>query len=399
MSDATIVRLAARGDGATDDGRHIAFAAPGDRITPAGAVLPGPHHAIPPCRHFPRCGGCQLQHVDDAAYADFLRDRIVGALAAQGLAIPEIRPPHLSPPMTRRRASLRAERIGRRVAIGFNEGASHRIVDMRECHVLYPALFALVDPLRALLGGLLKDRRAAEVRMTLADQGVDLALAGVAAEGLAAHEALTGFAQEHKLARLSIDEGHGSEPRWEPEPVTVTLGGVAVGLPANAFLQATRDGEAALRACVSEAVGGAASVADLFAGLGTFALPLAATARVLAVEGARDPALALTLAANRAQRTVAVEHRDLFRRPLAIAELERCDAVVLDPPRAGAREQMPALAAASVARLAYVSCNPATFARDARTLIGGGWRMDWIRPVGQFRWSTHVELAAAFSRP
>lgn len=393
-----IVRIASRGEGVTADGRHAPLAAPGDRLLADGGLVPGPHHAEPPCRHFPRCGGCQLQHVADGAYAAFLHDRIVGALGAQGLLPPEMRPAHLSPPRSRRRASFRAERIGRRLVIGFNEQASHRIVDMQECHILHPALFDLVAPLRALLGPLLRERRAAGVQMTLCDQGVDLSIEKVEIEGLAATEALTDFAQTHRLARLSIDDGYGPQPRWEPQPATVTLGGVPVALPFAAFLQATPEGEAALVASVKEAIGPATTAADLFAGLGTFALPLSATARVLAVEGARDAAIALKSAAGRGQRPVAVEHRDLFRRPLDAKELARFDGLVLDPPRAGAKEQMIALATSPVARIAYVSCNPATFARDAKTLIEGGYRLEWIRPIGQFRWSTHVELVAAFGR-
>ncbi|MDB5684849.1 MAG: rRNA (uracil-5-)-methyltransferase RumA [Sphingomonas bacterium] len=393
-----IVRLAGRGDGVTADGRFAPLAAPGDFLAAEGTIVPGPHHATPPCRHFPKCGGCQLQHVDDAAYAEFIVARIAGALTAQGIDLPEIAAPYLSPPRTRRRASLRAERIGRRTVIGFNEEASHHIVDMRECHVLAPALFALVAPLREMLPKLIAERRGGDVQMTLADQGVDLLLGKVTAEGLEAAEALNSFAETHGLARLTIDDGYGPQPRWEPRPVTVTLGGVAVALPPGGFLQATADGEAVLVAAVQDAVGGAERVADLFSGLGTFALPLSATARVLAVEGARDAALALKAAAVRAQRQLLVEHRDLFRRPLDAKELGRFDAIVLDPPRAGAKEQMGLLAAAPVARIAYVSCNPATFARDARTLVDGGFRLERITPVGQFRWSTHVELVGRFVR-
>lgn len=399
MSDSAIIqRIAARGDGVTGDGRHVPLSAPGDRLLTDGTVEPGPHHTTPPCRHFPRCGGCQLQHVGDAAYADFLVSRVAGALASQGIVGAEIRSPILSPPRTRRRAALRAERIGRRVLLGFNEGASHRIVNVVECHVLAPGLFALVEPLRELLGGLLRDRRGATVHLALADQGTDLLLEKVETEGLAATERLTDFAERHRLSRLSIDDGYGPQPRWEPEPVTITLGGVPVPLPPAAFLQATPEGEAALIDAVGEAVAGAPAIADLFAGLGTFALPLARKAKVYAAEGARDPALALKTAAARAQFPIIVEHRDLFRRPLDAKELSRFEAVVIDPPRAGAKEQMPALAGADLRRIAYVSCNPATFARDAKALLEGGWRIDWIQPVGQFRWSTHVELAAAFRR-
>jgi 23S rRNA (uracil1939-C5)-methyltransferase len=247
-----------------------------------------------------------------------------------------------------------------------------------------------------LLGTLLPGRGSGGVRMTLTDQGVDLLLKKVEADGLQTAEALTDFACAHGLARLALDDGYGAQTRWEPEPVTVTLGGLPVPLPHAAFLQATAEGEAALVAAVREAVGQARTVADLFAGLGTFAFSL--PGRVYAAEGARDALLALKSAANRAGRTLFADHRDLFRRPLDVSELSRFEAVVLDPPRAGAREQAMALATSSVSRIAYVSCNPATFARDARILVDGGYRLDWVKPVGQFRWSTHVELVGGFTR-
>ncbi|HEU0044703.1 class I SAM-dependent RNA methyltransferase [Sphingomonas sp.] len=390
----TIIRVAARGDGITVDGRHAAFAAPGDTLTEAGEVIPGPHHQSPPCRHFPDCGGCQLQHLDDASYARFVADRIAGALDAQGLAT-TIRPTLLSPPRTRRRATLHAEGKGGRVTIGFTAEKSHAIIDMRECHILHPTLFALVAPLRALLQRLRLKRRA-DIHLTLADQGPDLLLTGVTANDLATAEAITAFAQAHGVARIALDDGFGPETRWEPEAVTITLGGVPVSLPPAAFLQATAEGEAALVAAVREATHGATTIADLFAGLGTFALAL--PGRVYAAEGARDGLLSLKAAAEARQRPVFPEHRDLFRRPLTSVELDRFAAVVIDPPRAGAREQVIHLAASKVPRLAYVSCNPSSFARDAKTLCDGGWRLDWVQPVGQFRWSAHVELASAFSR-
>jgi 23S rRNA (uracil1939-C5)-methyltransferase len=378
----TIVRLAARGEGMTESGRFVPMTAPGDLVAPDGSITPGPHHQAPPCRHFPECGGCQLQHVDDPAYADYLVDRIAAALAAQGIAAPDVRAPHLSPPRSRRRASLKAAGG----SVGFNAAASHTIVDMRECHILRPELFALVAPLRRLLGG------RAGATMTLADQGVDLLLEGISAEGLEAAEKMIAFARDWKLARLALDDGYGAQTIWEPEPVTINLSGAPVALPHGAFLQATAEGEAVLVSAVLEAVAEAAIVADLFAGLGTFALAL--DAKVYAAEGARDTALALKAAG----RGLFVDHRDLFRRPLDKAELDRFDAIILDPPRAGAKEQIPLLAASTVRRIAYVSCNPATFARDAKLLIDGGCRLDWIQPVGQFRWSTHVELAACFTR-
>jgi 23S rRNA (uracil1939-C5)-methyltransferase len=387
----TVVRIAARGDGVTDGGRHVAFAAPGDVVAEDGTISPGPHRQPPPCRHFPECGGCQLQHVDDEAYAAYLVSRITGALEQHGLAT-DVRPPHLSPPRSRRRATLRALKAGGRVTIGFNSEKSNRVIDMAECHILRPELFALVAPLRRLLAVLLAPKRTAEVHMTLADGGVDLLLKGVKAEGFEAAQGLVDFAQVQGLARLSLDEGLGPEVRWEPQPATVTLSGRPVALPIGAFLQATADGEQALVVSVLEAVGEPAFSADLFAGIGTFALAL--PGRVRSAEASRDAVMAL----KRAAPTIAAEHRDLYRRPLMADDLAGLDAVVLDPPRSGAEVQVEQLAGSAVPRVAYVSCNPATFARDAAMLASGGYRLSWVRPVGQFRWSTHVELAAAFIR-
>jgi 23S rRNA (uracil1939-C5)-methyltransferase len=385
-----IVRIAARGDGVTASGRHVPFGVTGDAVLDDGALAFGPHHQQPPCRHFPECGGCQLQHADDEAYRGYLVSRIEGALAQHGLSS-ETREPHLSPPNSRRRATLKALQAGHNLLIGFNAEASHRIVNMLECDILRPELFALVDPLRNVLAGLLRPNRAVEVQLTLIDWGADVLLNGVPAGRLADIELLTSFADAYGLARLSVDRGLGPEAIYEPQPATATLSGVRVGFPPGAFLQATADGEAALIAAVQEATAGAEAIGDLFAGLGTFAL---ATRARFAAEASREAAAAL----KRAAPTVNVEHRDLYRNPLGAKELKPFDGVILDPPRAGAEAQVTALAKSAVQRIAYVSCNPATFARDAKTLIDGGYALTWVEPVGQFRWSTHVELAACFTR-
>jgi 23S rRNA (uracil1939-C5)-methyltransferase len=372
----------------TTSGRHVAFGVPGDALLDDGALAPGPHHQEPPCRHFPECGGCQLQHADDEVYRGYLVSRVETALAQHGLET-EVRNPHLSPPCSRRRATLRALKVGNGAVLGFNAERSHRIVDVRECHILRPELFALVAPLRQLLGGLLQPKRAAEVQLTLIDGGEDVLLKGVAAYELAEIELLTSFASAHRLARLSIDRGLGPETMYEPQVATITLSGVPVAFPVGGFLQATEDGEAALVDCVREAVEG--RIADLFSGLGTFAHAVGAS---YAAEASRDAAAAL----KRAAPAMEVEHRDLYRRPLDSGELERFDSAILDPPRAGAAEQVRALAGSGARKIAYVSCNPATFARDAKMLVDGGHALEWVRPVGQFRWSTHVELAACFGR-
>jgi 23S rRNA (uracil1939-C5)-methyltransferase len=385
-----VVRIAARGDGVTTSGRHVPFGVPGDALLDDGALAFGPHHQEPLCRHFPECGGCQLQHADDEAYRGYLSSRVETALDQHALAT-EIRSPHLSPPNSRRRATLKALKVANGVLVGFNAEASHRIVDMHECHILRAELFELVEPLRELLFGMLMPRRIADIELTMIDGGADLLLKGVPAGRLAEIEQLTAFAIKHELARLSVDRGLGAETLFEPHPASVTLSGARVAFPPGAFLQATEDGEDALVRAVHEALAGSARIADLFAGLGTFAL---ATNAVYAAEASRDAAAAL----KRAAPSTSVEHRDLYRRPLAGSELKRVDGVVLDPPRAGAAEQVAQLAASAIGRLAYVSCNPATFARDAKTLVDGGYALQWAEPVGQFRWSTHVELVACFSR-
>ncbi|MEJ7926561.1 class I SAM-dependent RNA methyltransferase [Sphingobium sp. AN641] len=393
-----IVRVAARGDGVTADGRHLPLSAPGDRIGADGVLVRGPHHVDPPCVHFPVCGGCQLQQLDEASVADFVTQRVTGALAGQGIAAANVLAPHISPPRARRRAALRAMRQGGQVTIGFAQAGSHMLIDLMMCDVLNPRLFALLAPLRGLLATLLPDKRAAHVKLSLTDQGVDLLLEGVGVEGLAADEALGDFARTQGLARLTIDQGDGPQTRWEPEPVTVTFGGVAVAFPPHAFLQATADGEAALVAAAAAALPARGALADLFCGLGTFALALGGDCAVYAAEAARDLVLALKGAGAGAGRRMAVEHRDLFRRPLSPAELNRFGAVLIDPPRAGAREQVMQIAASQVPVAVYVSCNPASFARDAAHLVAGGYRLDSVLPVGQFRWSTHVELVGIFRR-
>lgn len=399
MTEAALIeRIAARGDGVTGDGRHVMGAVPGDRVREDGIIIPGPNRADPPCRHFGKCGGCQLQHVAEPALADFVRDRVAGGLAGQEVACDTILPALLSPPHSRRRAALSALRTGKQVAIGFNAAQSNQIVDMRMCPLLLPELFALIEPVRALLAMIAQPRRPVKVKMQMLDQGVELILEGVKAEGLDAAMALQDFAGANSLARFAIDQGDGLEILWQPEPPTMRFGDILVEVPPFAFLQPTATGQAALVDAVRRAIGDAGAVADLFAGVGTFALSVQAGRKVYAAEGARDAIAALTAAANRQRALVTGEHRDLFRRPLVPAEINRFGAVILDPPRAGAEEQVKQLAASSTPVIAYVSCNPASFARDAKLLIEGGYRLDWVQPVGQFRWSTHVELASRFSR-
>ena len=412
MTDEPIIRIAAKGDGVTASGNFAWGAAPGDLLRADGSLEWGPHHVQPPCRHFGQCGGCQLQQLDEETLADFVAARVSNASSAHELGAERIAPPHLSPPGSRRRASLRAESSQGRVVIGYREARSHRLVELSECLVLRAELVAVLAPLRKLLitlgqgqgkpkakGKFAHARMAADLELTLTDQGVDLGIKGLSAEGLALTEAMLDFARDHGLARLTLDSGYGPDVVWEPEPVTITLSGVAVPFPPGSFLQATEDGEAALVAAAREWLAGCGTVADLFSGLGTFAFALAGPGtKVLAAEAARDAHLACKAAAGISGRPVHALHRDLFRNPLLAEELNRFAAVLLDPPRAGAREQVERIAESSVPRVVYISCNPSSWARDAALLVEAGYVLKELRPVGQFRWSTHVELASLFVR-
>jgi len=390
-----IIRIAARGDGVTADGQHAAGGVPGDVLRPDGALEHGPHHIAPLCQHFGQCGGCQLQHADEDALRQFVTERVTFQAEKQGFSIGELLPTHLSPPKTRRRATLHALRTARGAALGFREGSSHKIVDLKECHILRPELAELLPKLRQFVaqhGG----KRPVDIDLTVADQGVDCSIKHLELEGLEATEVALEFAQSNGLARLTLDQGYGAETQWEPQPVTITLSGRPVGMPPGGFLQATQDGEDALVADAKAWIGDAVSVADLFSGLGTFAFTLANHAKVLAVEAARDAHLACK--ATSSGLPMAAMHRDLFRNPLQPDELNRFEAVLLDPPRAGAKEQVGQIAAGSVNRVVYISCNPVSWARDCTKLIEAGFSLEKLRPVGQFRWSTHVELASYWTR-
>ncbi|VWX57149.1 class I SAM-dependent RNA methyltransferase [Sphingorhabdus sp. 109] len=393
-----IIRVAAKGDGVTADGRHIAFSAPLDRLNEDGGLIKGPHHVEPPCQHFQSCGGCSLQHLDAESYARFLTERVAYALEGQGVVAGKLHPPQISQPRSRIRASLRAAKLGDQFKLGFSGAGSHRIVDLKQCEIMAPELMALLPPLRSFLKKAARRKHDMNIEMTLIDQGIDLLISNYEPEGLEQREALSAFAQKNGLARLSVDGGYGPETQWEPEPVTVTLGGTVVGFPHSSFLQPTREGQQALVAAMRETVGDARLVADLFAGLGTFTLALGPDQKVYAAEGARDAIGSLKMAANHSTRQIFCEHRDLFRRPLSVEELNRFNAVILDPPRAGARDQILQLAQSDVAKICYISCNPASFARDAKQLCDAGYKLDQVWPVGQFLWSTHVELVSSFSR-
>jgi 23S rRNA (uracil1939-C5)-methyltransferase len=400
----TIERVGLRGDGIAhwqDEAVFVPFTAPGDVIRVAlgpkrgegrtaelrEIVAPGARVAAP-CMHFGTCGGCALQHLDDAAYTATKLHWLETALAQQRLTPETIAPLTQFPRAIRRRARFQLD--GTRV--GFHARGSHKLVDLRECLVLHPKLMALLSALRST--------KATAASATLADNGIDLLLDLKRAPDLPRLEALATLAEQHDLARLSWREGDRVTPLAERRKPVVTLSDVGVVLPDDAFLQASKEAEAALVAAVIDLIGDAKHVADLYSGIGTFSFALAKRAKLHAVEGHAGAVAALTQAALRAglAGVVSAEPRDLARRPLDEKELGRFDAVVFDPPYAGAKEQCRSLAQSGVSRIVAVSCNPASFARDARILVDGGYRLTVVRPFDAFLWSANLELVAAFER-
>ena len=419
IADLTIAEVGVRGDGiALHEGAKIfvPLTVPGDRVRvrlgeAKGEGLradllevlePGPARgAGVACGHFGSCGGCTLQHMDDDAYAAWKVGLVRGALARVGFGEVAMEPLSRTPPAARRRARLAAMRRGKRVLLGFNERLSHRIVDVEHCPVLVPALNALVPRLRVLLAEILPDGADCDLVLTDLEGGIDLLLVGPRDLDRLARDRLTGFA-EAEIARISWqpDDRGTPEPIIHRRPVAVRFAGLAVTPAPGAFLQASSEGEAALVAAVTKEVaavlGEKGRVADLFAGLGTFSVPLVQRFAVHAVEG-DAPAMAALAKAASGLRLV-TEKRDLFENPLTAKELARFDAVVFDPPRAGAAAQAEVLATSKVPLVVAVSCNPATFARDARTLVDGGYSLERLYPVDQFLWSAHVELVGVFRR-
>lgn len=400
----TIRRLGHLGDGVADGpvfaaltlpGEEVAGAVKGDRIAQPKIINPSPNRVRPPCAHFKSCGGCALQHAADAFVADWKVEVVRTALRAQGLEA-EMRPIETSPPRSRRRATLSGRRTKKGVIVGFHGRASDTMVEIPNCQLLHPDLMAALPMLEALVP--LAATRKGEIAMsvTLSEDGLDVAVRNAKPLDTPLWGELGSFSQEYNLARLAWD----GELVLEARPPRQRFGVATVVPPSGAFLQATREGQAALTKAAQAAVGDARHVADLFSGCGTFTLPLAEKAEVHAVEGEADMLAALDAGWRRAAGLKRVTHdvRDLFRRPLMPDELKRFDAVVIDPPRAGAEAQITELARAAVPVVAMVSCNPVTFARDAAVLVGAGFKLDWVQVVDQFRWSVHVELVSRFSR-
>ena len=404
MTEYSIKRLGIFGDGIAEGPVFVPMTLPGEVVTgtlngttlvDVKIITPSDDRVAPPCKHFKSCGGCQLQHASDSVVEAFKTDIIAQALAAQGIKT-EIRPIVTSPAQSRRRATFAARRTKKGAMSGFHGRASDTVIEIPDCKLVEPELLAARDIAEALaeLGGSRKATLA--VTVTTSRVGLDVQVSGGKPIDGPLRITLAALCDNRGFARLTWDD----EVIAQRAPPVQRFEVADVCPPPGAFMQATAHGEAHLLAAVQEAVGDAKRVIDLFAGCGTFTLPLAKNAEVFAVEGDKQMMAAMDKGWRMAQGLKTVTHvaRDLYRRPLLPDESKKYDAVVMDPPRNGAEAQTAELIRSEIKRVAYVSCNPVTFARDVARMIEGGFTLDWVQPVDQFRWSSHVELAAQLSR-
>lgn len=405
-----IEAVGGEGDGIAAGPLYAPFTLPGERVRLAAGgqrrevetiLEASPQRVTPPCPHFGVCGGCALQHWDHAAYLDWKVARLVRTLARERIET-EFLPPFAAAPHTRRRLALHA-RQGKKDAarLGFKTRKSWDVIEVVACPIADPALEAALPALRRLAAPLFEHPKSAPtLHVTLSATGVDVDISGVERKsgGLSADARMrmAEIAAEADFARVTLD----GEIAYMARQPTVRIGAATVALPAGAFLQATRESEAAMSQMAVEAAAGAERIADLFCGVGTFTFRLAEVAPVLAADGHAPAIRALQAAVSTAPglHGITAEARDLTRRPVLAEELRKIDTVVVDPPRAGAAEQSAEIARSSAARVIAVSCNPATFVRDARTLIDAGFTLERVKPVDQFLWSPHVELVGVFSR-
>jgi 23S rRNA (uracil1939-C5)-methyltransferase len=398
-----IVRLGAQGDGialGADGERFVPFALPGERVreTPQGLpeILSSPSRARrqPICKHFGVCGGCVAQHMSDALYTDWKQNVVIDTLRRRGLDV-DIAPLQRIPARSRRRAVFTAHRTRSGIVLGYHRRRSHELFAVEECPVLVPAIALRLAALRAIIAAL----DIADVRVTVlaTPAGLDINLETekpVAPTNIA--RLVQAAAPQDRITRISIN-GETAFARARP---AFDVDGAQIVPPPGAFVQAVAEAEQLMADAILEATSKARRIADLFAGIGTFTLRLARRARVTAIDSDRQAIIALETAARQAQgrKPIEVRVRDLFRDPLSPIELDTFDAVVFDPPYAGAKAQAETLARAKVPIVVAVSCNPATLARDLRSLVDGGYRIHQVIPIDQFLFSAHVEVVAILRR-
>ncbi len=412
LFDLTIDDLGAQGDGiAHKDGETIfvAGALAGEKVrvelgnTPHGKILEvlesSPDRAAPACPHFLKCGGCRLQHLQAKTYSAFKLKQLESILTRQDLSLPPFEPIIITPPQTRRRARLAAQRTKKGVTLGFNEAQSHTLVDIEHCAVLSPVLMALIPKIRKHLSLWLPNNQSCDIQITLLENGIDLVLIGGPKLSLFVREKLGHLAQALGVENISWrqDDKKPLEPIAQMVPLQVTFGKTTLDFPPASFLQATPAGEKALIDFVMRHSKKGLRVLDLFCGLGTFGLSLEKPKYVhfSDIDGPAIDALHKMLKSNKRMET---EQRNLMREPFSASECNDFDLVIFDPPRIGAKAQAEQLARSDVKNIIAISCDPSSFARDAKTLIAGGYELKALQPVDQFLFSPHLELAAYFEK-
>jgi 23S rRNA (uracil1939-C5)-methyltransferase len=394
----TITHLGQFGDGVAED-VFIPYAALGDviEVDEGGKIIriltPSPDRTAPPCRHFGICGGCALQHINKTAYRTFKKDSVLSTLEKAGIEIPARVETIFIPHGTRRRANFAARIMRGRAVIGFHERKSASIRDVPDCLLITPDVRAVMEGMRPYLPAIAGEGAKMDILIQCIDGQGEIGLTGTIAPGWEAQQALSEAMHALSLSRTSL-RARDYEPYeviLEARPVTKRFGDMVIPLAPCAILQPSAEGEAALINAVTNGVGDAARIADLFCGNGTFTGPL--RSRICAAYDSAGDAIAALQKAG-----VPASLRDLFRNPVRAGELNGADCVIIDPPRAGAKAQCAELAQSAVRRIVYVSCNPQSFAADAKTLTESGFALQTLTIVDQFIWSAHTEVVGVFTR-
>ncbi|MBU8875721.1 RNA methyltransferase [Reyranella sp. MMS21-HV4-11] len=411
-----ILEVGARGDGVADlEGKRffVPYCLPAETVEAepldkrgdgtacdlVEVLAPSRHRVPAPCLHFGTCGGCALQHWRRDVYAGWKNDLIAKALAQRGVKAPTFEAPVTCEPGERRRADIVLRCQGKRILAGYHERGSQNVVDVGTCVVARPKINTAIAALRLAIKAILRDGTSADAVVNETDTGLDVLIRPHRKFELtlAIRETLIALAESADIARVSWGDRATAEPVIVRRTPQLILGDVTIEPPPGAFLQATKRAELVMRAGVTAWLGEAARTADLFAGIG--ALSLGKPGKLSLFEYDRPSVAAVDATARKlGGNRVAVQLRDLFRRPLSTKELDAFDAIVLDPPRAGAAAQCAELAASKVKRVVYGSCDPGSFARDVRTLQDGGYRLEKLMPIDQFLWSAHVELIALLTK-
>ena len=411
-----ILEVGARGDGVADlEGKRyfVPYCLPAETVEAEPldkrgdgiacelleVLAPSRHRETPPCAHFGTCGGCALQHWRRDIYTGWKSELISKALAQRGVRAPRFEAPVGCEPGERRRGDIVLRREGKRVLAGFHERASQTVVDIGTCVVASPRINAALAPLRSAMAAILRDGTSADAVVNETDTGLDVLIRPHRRFDLTLpiRETLIALAESADFARVSWGDRARAEPIVVRRTPQLALGDISVDPPPGVFLQATKRAELVMRAGVTAWGGEGAHIADLFAGIG--ALSLGKQGKASLYESDKTAVAAVDAALRKAATNRATAHlRDLFRNPLNARELDAFDAVVLDPPRAGAAAQCAELATSKVKRVVYASCDPASFARDVRTLQDGGYRLEKLMPIDQFLWSAHVELIALLTK-